>query len=98
VWTGFIRLGIGSTSAHGGERSGSLEREECVDKPTSYHISRRILIHVVTDQVKEDEIGRACMGEKNNVYTGLMRNSEGKRPLENLDVGGRIILKLILDK
>jgi hypothetical protein len=38
------------------------------------------------------------MGEKMNVYRVLVGKPEGKRSLEDLDVGGRIILKLILEK
>jgi hypothetical protein len=35
------------------------------------------------DEVKEDEMGRACSthGEKMNTYRILMGRSEGKRPL-----------------
>jgi hypothetical protein len=35
-------------------------------------------------------------GEKMIVYRILLGNSEGKRPLEDLDVGGKIILKWVL--
>jgi hypothetical protein len=38
------------------------------------------------------------MGEKRNVYRNLVENSEGKRPLEELDSNGRIILKWILER
>jgi hypothetical protein len=44
------------------------------------------------DQVKEDEMGRACStnGEKKNAYRILVGKPEGRRPL---DVGGWTILK-----
>jgi hypothetical protein len=40
-------------------------------------------------------VGAACrvQGEMRNVYKLLAGNSEGKRPLERLDVGGSITLK-----
>jgi hypothetical protein len=38
------------------------------------------------------------MREKRNLYRILVRKSEGNRPLGRLDVGGKIILKLILEK
>jgi hypothetical protein len=34
----------------------------------------------------------ACMGQKGNAYRFLVGKLEGKRPLEYLDVGGRVIL------
>jgi hypothetical protein len=45
--------------------------------------------------VKEDV---AHLGEKRNAYRTLVRKPEGKRRIEDLHVGGRIILKLILQK
>jgi hypothetical protein len=50
-------------------------------------------------EVKEDEMGIACTtyGEKRNAYKAFVSKPEGKRPLEDLDVGGRIILKWILE-
>jgi hypothetical protein len=38
-------------------------------------------------------MGRTCStyGKKRNVYKVLVGKPEGKRPLENLDVGGRIL-------
>jgi hypothetical protein len=39
----------------------------------------------------------AHMGEKRNAYRILMAKPEGSIPLGDTDVGGRIILKLILD-
>jgi hypothetical protein len=40
----------------------------------------------LNDQVKEDEIGRACStnGEKRNAYRILVGNPEGKIPLGRL--------------
>jgi hypothetical protein len=38
------------------------------------------------------------MGAKWNACRALVRKSEGKRPLGDLDIDGRIILKLILEK
>jgi hypothetical protein len=38
------------------------------------------------------------MGKKRNVYRILVGKPEGKRPLEDQDVGGRTILKGILDR
>jgi hypothetical protein len=45
--------------------------------------------------VKEDRTDRACSlaGEKTNGYRFLVGNPEGKRTLEDLDIGGRIILQ-----
>jgi hypothetical protein len=40
----------------------------------------------------------ARLGEKSNTYGILVGNPEGKRPLENQDVGGWTILKLILER
>jgi hypothetical protein len=42
-------------------------------------------------------MGRACSkhGEKRNAYRVLMGKLEEKRTLEDLDVGGRVILKWI---
>jgi hypothetical protein len=40
----------------------------------------------------------ARMGEKRNAYRILVGKPEGKKPLKYLDVGGGIILKLILDR
>jgi hypothetical protein len=51
-------------------------------------------------QVKEDEMGRACRtnGEKTNAYRILVGKPEEKDHLEDLDVGGRIILEWILER
>jgi hypothetical protein len=38
----------------------------------------------------------ACMREKRNAYRILEGKPEGKSPLEDLDIGGRIILRWIL--
>jgi hypothetical protein len=38
------------------------------------------------------------MEEKRSAYRVLMGRLEGKRPLESLDVDGKIILKLVLEK
>jgi hypothetical protein len=38
------------------------------------------------------------MGEKRNAYRVLVGKPEGKRPLGRLDVGGRIILRWILER
>jgi hypothetical protein len=38
------------------------------------------------------------MGETRNEYKSLVRKLEGKRPLGNLGVDGKIILKCILKK
>jgi hypothetical protein len=40
-------------------------------------------------------VGRVCSthGEKMNAYSILVEKSEGRRLLEDLDVGGRIVLK-----
>jgi hypothetical protein len=45
-------------------------------------------------------MGKECSthGEKRNPYRILMGKPEVKRPLEDLDVGGRIILKCIRDR
>jgi hypothetical protein len=40
----------------------------------------------------------ARMGEKKNTYRILVRKPEGKRPLENQDVGGWAILKWIFER
>jgi hypothetical protein len=48
----------------------------------------RVLLakHNYNDQVKEDEMGRACStnGEKRNAYSILVGKPEEKRPLERL--------------
>jgi hypothetical protein len=51
-------------------------------------------------RVKEDEIGRECStnGETRNAYRILVGKPGGKRPLEDQDVGGQAILKLILER
>jgi hypothetical protein len=38
------------------------------------------------------------MGEERTVYRILMEKPEGKRPLEDLDIGGKIILKCTLQR
>jgi hypothetical protein len=38
------------------------------------------------------------MGEKSNAYKILVRNSEKKNHLEDLDIGGRIILSWISER
>jgi hypothetical protein len=38
------------------------------------------------------------MGKKRNAYRTLVGNPEGKRPVEDQDVGGWIILKWILER
>jgi hypothetical protein len=38
------------------------------------------------------------MGEKRNVYSILVGKPEGTIPLEDLDVGGRILLRRILER
>jgi hypothetical protein len=44
-------------------------------------------------------MGRACNtnGEKRKANRIVVGKPKGKRPLEDQDVGGRIILKLILE-
>jgi hypothetical protein len=37
------------------------------------------------------------MGKKRNAYRILVGKPEGKRPLGNRDVGGRIILRWVLE-
>jgi hypothetical protein len=51
--------------------------------------------HNENDQVKEDEMGRACSmnGEKRCAYRILVGKPEGKRPLGDQNVGGWTILK-----
>jgi hypothetical protein len=50
--------------------------------------------------VKEDEMGRACIANvaKRNAYRIFVGKPEGKRALERLDVGGRIIIEWILER
>jgi hypothetical protein len=45
-------------------------------------------------------MGRACStnGEKRNAYRILVGKPEGRRPLEDQNVGGWTILKWILEK
>jgi hypothetical protein len=42
-----------------------------------------VFVYVMNDNVKEDEMGRACStnGEKRNGYMLLVGKPEGKRPL-----------------
>jgi hypothetical protein len=58
------------------------------EKPTFYCSRWQIYLLfgrllILNDQVKEDEMGRACStnGEKRNAYRILVGNPEGKRPL-----------------
>jgi hypothetical protein len=37
-------------------------------------------------------------GEKTNAYRILVRRPEGERSLEDLDIGGRIIIRWILER
>jgi len=39
-----------------------------------------------------------CVGEMRNVYKILVGKPEGKRPLRDLDIDGRIILEWISEK
>jgi hypothetical protein len=52
---------------------------------------------IKNDQVKEEEMGRdvARMGENRNAYKESQRERDHQ---EELDVGGRILLKLVLDR
>jgi hypothetical protein len=52
------------------------------------------------DQVKGGEMGRTLLrtGEERNAYRISLRNREGKRPLERLDVIWGIILKRFLEE
>jgi hypothetical protein len=55
---------------------------------------------VQLEQVKENEMSRECgtNGAKRNAYRILVGKLEGKRPLgKKHDVGGKTILKWILD-
>jgi len=47
------------------------------------------------DQIKKNEIGEACSthGERRCAYRVLVGNPEGKKPLRNAGVVGRIILR-----
>jgi len=47
------------------------------------------------DQIKKNEIGGACSthGERRCAYRVLVGNHEGKKPLRNAGVDGRIILR-----
>jgi hypothetical protein len=53
----------------------------------------------LNDQVKHDEMGRACStnGEKRDACRILVGKPEGKRSLGR-QIGGRIILKCILER
>jgi hypothetical protein len=46
-------------------------------------VSYKSILILLHDQVKEDEMGRACStkGEEKNAYRILVGNPEGKRPL-----------------
>jgi hypothetical protein len=52
-------------------------------------------LHNLYDQVKEDELGRACNTnvEKKNTYRILVGKPEGKKSLGRPDVGGWIIVE-----
>jgi hypothetical protein len=56
--------------------------------PTSFSNSRRM--------IQAGYVAR--MGEKKNAYRVLVGNPERKRPLEDLDVDGRTLLRFILEK
>jgi len=47
------------------------------------------------DQIKKNEIGGACKthGERRCAHRVLVENPEGKKPLRNAGVDGRIILR-----
>jgi hypothetical protein len=51
-------------------------------------------VYICSSHVEEDEMGGSCStyGEKRNAYRLLVRKPEGKRPQEDQDVGGWIIL------
>jgi len=40
----------------------------------------------------------ACMGDRRDEYRILVGRTEGKRPLEDLGVNGKIILKCVFKK
>jgi hypothetical protein len=48
--------------------------------------------------IKSRRMRLARMREKRNAYRILVGNPDGKRPLGRQDVGGWIILKLILER
>jgi hypothetical protein len=48
--------------------------------------------------LKKDEMGKACCRHRRNALRGLVGKPKRKRALEDLHVGGRIILKWILEK
>jgi hypothetical protein len=53
----------------------------------------------VDDQIKDEMDGHMTgMGEKRNACRVLERKPEGRRMLGRIGVGGRIILKWILEK
>jgi hypothetical protein len=54
----------------------------------------------MSDRIKGSKMAGAfgTHGSKDNVYKVLVGKSEGKNHLEDLNVDGRVILKLILTK
>jgi len=50
---------------------------------TLYHL-------LLDDQIKKNEMGRACMGDRRGVYRVLMRKPEGRVHMQALGIDGRI--------